>query len=115
MSKFTLDDIKAAAEAQYGSTDIELAGGETVKLLNPLRMSEANRKALIAASKSLEAEGEDADQNAAFDAIFELIAESPAKAKKLIAACGEDLAMKAVIFGHYQDGTQAGEASASQS
>jgi Mycobacteriophage tail assembly protein len=108
--KFTLDDIRAAAEAQYGSTDIEIAEGVSVKLLNPLRMSEVKRKALVAASKRLQDEGEDADQSAAFDEIFGLIAENEGAAKKLIDALGDDLAMKAIIFEHYQEGTQAGEA-----
>lgn len=110
MSNFKLDDIKAAAEAKYGSTTIEIAEGDSVKLLNPLRMTEAKRTALVAASKRLQDEGEDANQSAAFDEIFMLIAENEIAAQKLIDALGDDLAMKAVVFEMYQEGTQAGEA-----
>lgn len=114
MSTFTLDSIREAAEAQYGSTDIDL-GGSVVKLLNPLRMTKAKRDGLVAASERLSAEGEDADQDAAFDEIFLLIAENEIAGQKLVDALDGDLGMKAVIFEKYQGGTQVGEASASQS
>ena len=107
----TLDDIRDAAEAKYGSTDITLDTGEVVKLLNPLRMPKVRRDALSALQEKLSED--DADQEALLAEAIGLVAESPAKAKKLLAAIGDDLAMLAAIFETYSKGTQVGEASPS--
>ncbi|MEV4642773.1 phage tail assembly protein [Actinoplanes sp. NPDC049548] len=112
MSNFTLDDIRAAAEAKYGSTDIALDETTTVRLLNPLRLSKENRTALIAVQEKMR--DDDADQETLLSEAIGLIAESPAKAKKLLSAVGGDLAVLAEIFTAYSEGTQAGEASASR-
>ena len=109
----TLDDIRAAAEAKYGSTDIELSDGVVVKLLNPLRMAKANREALQSLQEKLGADG--ADQEALLAEALSTVAESPAKAKKLLAALGDDLGLLASVFETYSKGTQAGEASPSAS
>jgi len=118
MAKFTLDDIKAAAEAKYGSTDIEV-GDVLVRLLNPLRLTKEKRSALIAAQKNLQPkEGEDADedvdQEEMFHEILTLVAENEHQANVLFGAIGDDLAQLASVFEMYSEGTQAGEASASQ-
>ena len=111
MSAFMLDDIRAAAEAKYGSTDIDL-GTRIVKLLNPLRLGKKQRTALIAVQDKLNAEG--ADQEALLTEALSLVAESPAAAKALLAAVGDDLAVLVEVFSRYSEGTQAGEASASR-
>lgn len=114
---FTLDDIRAAAEAKYGSTDIQI-GDTLVRLLNPLRLTKVKRTALVAAQKDLEAEEGDeeveVDQEAAFHAILRIVAETEHQAEVLIDAVGDDLAQLASLFSMYSEGTQAGEASASQ-
>lgn len=103
----TLDDIRAAAEAKYGSLDIQLPD-VTVKLLNPLRMTKKNRDALMAIQTRL---GEDdADQEALLKEALNLVAENGPQAKALLKAVGDDLASLAVIFERYVEGTQAGEA-----
>lgn len=117
MATFTLDDIRDAAEAKYGSTDIPV-GDVLVRLLNPLRLTKEKRSALIGAQKDLEAqEGEDAadvDQVEVFQGILRLVAENEHQAEVLIAELGDDLAVLASVFELYSEGTQAGEASASQ-
>jgi len=107
----TLDSIREAAEAKYGSTDIEI-GDKTVRLLNPLRLPKERRTALIAAQKQLDA-GADAaevDQEALLAESVRLVAATPAQAKTLLDAVGGDLAVLAEIFTAYSKGTQVGEA-----
>src|SRR4051812_37167972 len=109
MSTFSLDDIRAAAEAKYGSTDIALDQDTMVRLLNPLRLNRENRLALMTVQEQLRAD--DADQETLLSQAVTLIAESPTTARKLLDAVGGDLAVLAEIFAAYSKGTQAGEAS----
>jgi Mycobacteriophage tail assembly protein len=117
MAQFTLDNIRDAAEAKYGSMDIPV-GAILVRLLNPLRLTKEKRSALIAAQKDLEAEEkegvENIDQVEVFRKILRLIAENEIQAEALIAELGDDLALLASVFEMYSEGTQAGEATASQ-
>ncbi|MFI5840546.1 phage tail assembly protein [Catenuloplanes sp. NPDC051500] len=107
----TLDDIRAAAERKYGSTDITIAEGEVVRLLNPLRLPKTRRDEL---SKLQDKLGEDgADQAALLADAIRLVAESETRARKLLDAVGEDLAVLAQIFEAYSAGTRVGEASPS--
>ncbi len=107
MSTFTLDDIRAAADAKYGSTDIDL-GDRVVKLLNPLRLPKTNRNKLREVQDQLGAE--DADQEQLLADALALVAESPAAAKRLLTELGGDLGLLVEVFGRYTEGTQAGEA-----
>ena len=122
---FTLDDIRAAAEEKYGSTDIELSD-RTVKLLNPLRLPKSKRDALMALQDRLKDEGpkdgeqkdgdgeeEAVDQEAVLSECIELVADTPANGKALLKAINGDLAMLVEIFNRYTGGTKAGEASPS--
>ena len=91
MSSFSLDDIRAAADRKYGSTDIAV-GDETVRLLNPLRMKKSQRDKLIGVQKEMEAgtdEAEDVDQVAVFQQALRIVAQTPAQAKLLIDAIGD--------------------------
>ncbi|WP_239163680.1 phage tail assembly protein [Paractinoplanes rishiriensis] len=105
-----MDDIRCAAEAKYGSTDIDL-GSRIVKLLNPLRLPKTRRLALVAVQEKLNTEG--ADQEALLSEALTLVAESSPAAKALMSAVGDDLAVLVEIFARYSEGTQAGEASPS--
>lgn len=107
----TLDDIRAAAEARYGSTDIDLGDGTVVKLLNPLRLPKEKRAKLTGLQDRLGVDG--ADQEALLAEALSTVAESPIKAAKLLKAVGGDLAVLASIFEAYSRGTQVGEASPS--
>ncbi|MEU7030048.1 phage tail assembly protein [Streptomyces sp. NPDC046275] len=111
MASFSLDDIRAAAERKYGSTDITF-GEDVVRLLNPLRLPKARRDALLALQEEMGKE--DNDQADLLARAIRTIAESEKAADKLLAAVDGDLAILAEIFGHYGESTQVGEASASQ-
>lgn len=116
MASFTLNDIIAAADAKYGTTDIDL-GEQTVVLINALRLSDAKRAELEAVQKRMSAaeddESENADQAAMLRDALRIVAKTPDQAEALIAALGEDLALLVEVFERYSKGTQAGEASPS--
>lgn len=111
MAQFSLDDIRAAADAKYGSTDIAINDTTTVSLLNPLRLPKTKRTALTAIQDRME--GDDADQESLLAEAIVLVADHPKKGEALIKAVGGDLAVLAQIFETYGTGTQVGEASAS--
>lgn len=118
---FTLDMIRDAAEKKYGSFEVEIAEGEIVQLLNPMRMSKAKRVELHklqarmdALGKADEADLEGVDEEAVIEEMLTCVCESAPKAKKLLKALGDDLAMKIALFNEYGSHTSAGEASASQ-
>lgn len=113
MASYTLDDIRAAADAKYGSTDIELDEKTTVHLLNPLRLPKDKRAELMRIQDVLDKDGSDVDQEEALTNALRLVADHPKKADALIKAVDGDLAVLASIFETYVKGTQAGEASAS--
>ncbi|MFG2147356.1 phage tail assembly protein [Streptomyces sp. NPDC048696] len=111
MASFSLDDIRTAAEAKYGSTDIEL-GDTTIRLLNPLRLPKAARTELAQLQDRMG--GEDADQEELLSEAIRLVAEHPKAADTLLQAVNGDLALLAEIFDRYGRATQVGEASASR-
>ncbi|MGI5530153.1 phage tail assembly protein [Streptomyces syringium] len=111
MASYSLDDIRAAAEARYGSTDITL-GDETVRLLNPLRLPKEKRLELSALQDRMG--DEDADQEALLSEAIRLVADTPQSADRLLTAVNGDLGVLAELFERYGRGTQVGEASASQ-
>lgn len=118
MAAFSLDDIRNAAEAKYGSTDITTSAGSVVKMRNPLRMSKVERDALVAIQDELDGQDEDGndrevDHEEVLGRAITLTAENKEAAAQLLADCNGDLAMLVAIFDMYKDGTQAGEASAS--
>lgn len=107
-----LSDIKAAAEAKYGSLNIDTGDG-IITLRNVLRLSKEERASLTSLQESMKEEG--ADQEGALDEILKLVAQTEGQGKKLIALLGDDLAAKMELFEKYGDQTQVGEASPSQS
>ncbi|MFE5663405.1 phage tail assembly protein [Streptomyces niveus] len=111
MASYSLDDIRAAADAKYGSTDIALNEKTTVHLLNPLRLPKEKREELTGLQDELDKEG--ADQEELLSRAILLVADHPKKGEELLKAVNGDLAVLAQIFETYGKGTQAGEASAS--
>ncbi|MFI6275938.1 phage tail assembly protein [Streptomyces sp. NPDC050988] len=111
MASYSLDDIRAAAERKYGSTDIEV-GGESVRLLNPLRLPKTRRDELLALQEQMGKE--DSDQAELLSKAIRTVAQSEKAADTLLGEVGGDLAILAEVFRHYGESTQAGEASASQ-
>lgn len=112
MATFSLDDIRAAAEAKYGSTDIDLGGGDVLSLVNPLRLPKEKRERLSAIQKDANEDG--ADQGDVMREAIRIVASRPDMAERFIAIVGDDLGMLATVFTTYTEGAQVGEASASQ-
>jgi hypothetical protein len=110
MATFTLDDIRSAAEAKYGSTDIDLGNGDVLSLVNPLRLPKDKRDALTAIQES----ADERDNGDVMRDAIRLVASNEAQAERFLAIVGEDLAMLATVFSAYTEGSQVGEASASQ-
>ncbi|MFE4451419.1 phage tail assembly protein [Streptomyces sp. NPDC056796] len=109
MATFSLDDIRAAADAKYGSTDIQLDEKTLVVLRNPLRLSKAERDELSELQGLLDGDG-DVDQSEVLSNALRLVAKDKKIAEKLIGQVGDDLALLAQLFSTYSKGTQAGEA-----
>lgn len=108
MANFTLDDIRAAAEAKYGSTDIDLGGGEILRLVNPLRLSKEKRDRLTSIQNDLDAE--DADQGDVMREAIRIVADDGEKAERFLGYVGDDLALLATVFETYSGDAQVGEA-----
>lgn len=110
---FTLDSIREAAEAKYKSLVVPFGDGDSATLRNVLRLSEDERKAFGKITERL-----DDPETSQFDTMAEavcLIAEDRDAAARLIEAIGRDrLDVLAQLFETYSEGTQMGEASASQ-
>lgn len=104
-----LDDIRAAAEAKYGSFDIEV-GERTVRLLNPLRLPKTKRDAMVRLQEEAKEDG--TDQMAVMADMVRLAAENSVGAELLLEAVGDDLTVLAEIFAEYGKRTRVGEASA---
>jgi hypothetical protein len=112
VANYTLDDIREAAERKFGSTDITV-NGEVVKLVNPIRLPKDKRSALLAKQAELdvpEAEAAELDQDAILTDCIRLVCESDHQANVLLAALGDDLAMKVALFEKYTGEQEAGEA-----
>lgn len=112
---FTLDDIRAAADKKYGSTDIPLDEERTLHLVNVLQLPKEDRKKLKAVQSDLDAEKaeENDDEDAQVEMLrnaIRIIAKEKALAEELFTALGDNLAYLAVIFDRYTEGTEAGEA-----
>ncbi len=107
-----LADIRNAADAKYGSYDIDLGDGNVTKLLNPLRLSDEKRAELKVVENELSNSNadEDADQVAIFQRAIRAVAETEGQADRLLALIGRDLAVLAEVFSGYGANTQAGEA-----
>ncbi|WP_436739926.1 phage tail assembly protein [Streptomyces sp. BBFR102] len=113
MASFTLDDIRAAADAKYSSTDITVDEKTTARLLNPLRLSKEKREELQGIQDRMDADGVDQEELLA-EAIL-IVVDHPKKGEALLKAVNGDLAVLAQIFNTYIEGAQVGEASASAS
>ena len=108
MANFTLDDIRKAADAKYGSTNID-----GTELVNPLRLTKEKRAALTGLQGKLDAE--DADQEEILAEALQLVSRTEAQGETLLAGIGGDLAVLVSVFEKYMEGAQVGEASPSQS
>lgn len=108
MASIKLSDIRAAADAKYAHTTIDIDDERTVTLLNPLRMSAEARKVLTGVGERMK--GTDADQYAVVSEALAAAAKTKAEGKLLVAELDGDLAVALQTFMSYMEGTQAGEA-----
>jgi len=118
MSAVTLDSIRQAADAKYGSYDIELPDGSVTRLVNPLRLGDKARAELKVVQKNLSESSDadnDLDQVDLFEEAITVVAETKGQATRLLKLVNRDLALLAEIFSAYGENTQVGEASASAS
>lgn len=108
---FDLDSIREAAEKKYGNVTITF-GDDSVRFLNPMRMSKERRAKLVALQDQLDAafKDEDGDQGALLADGIRIIADDDKAADRLLAQVGNDLTILASLFEKYTEGTQAGEA-----
>lgn len=110
----TLADIQAASQEEWGDYVIEDLG---VTLRHALRLSKEEREALHALQGG--EDGED-DEDAAdivdrLAETFRLLASTPAQGEKLLKAAGGDATVLLTLMKQYQEATQLGEASDSES
>lgn len=105
MASFTLDDIYAAADAKYGSTDIPF-GDDTLVLRNALRISKEERKALTSIQEKVKEDPLDSMS----EAITIAAADKAVAAKFLKDIVKGDAAILAIVFDKYTGDTQVGEA-----
>lgn len=113
-TKITLDDIRAAAEAKYGSYDIDLGDGRTLVMRNPLRLNKDERAQLTALQTTTD-EDVEVDQEQGFADIIRLVAAHKGTADEFLGAVGDDLVILVETIQGYQKACQVGEASASAS
>jgi hypothetical protein len=108
LASCTLDDIRASAEAKYGSTDITV-DGRPVVLLNPLRLGKRKRQRLTEIQTQLSSD-EAVDQQVLLEEALLCVAASESQGQRLLDAIGDDLALLVSVFERYSEGTQAPEA-----
>jgi hypothetical protein len=108
LATYSLDQIREAAEAKYGSTDIDV-GGRKISLLNPLRLPKRKRDKLTEIQAQLSGEAE-VDQGALLEEALRCVAATESQARCLLDEVGDDLALLVSVFEKYSEGTQAPEA-----
>ena len=125
--KFTLDDIRDAAEAKYGSTWV-VTDEQEIELVNLLRLPKEKRDVILSLSKKAEkpakgegGEGEESEDSVDIDEMRDDLkagltaaCRTTEQANALMAFVGDDTALVMQVFTMYTKETQAGEASPSQ-
>lgn len=113
---FSLDDIRAAAEAKYGSLRIDLdPNGKYLELLNPLKLDKGKRAELMALQKNTNDEDATEDQEETFSEMIRVAASNRDIAEEFLGMVGGDLTVLAEVLERYGKLVQVGEASASAS
>lgn len=117
MPTITLDKLKADIEEKYAPVVID-AGDVQVTLVQVLRLSKAQRKALVDAEKAQEKTDGEFDEDATLErlrAVLRIAATDKDDVEFLIDALGDDLVLLSEVVNAWREGTQAGEASSSAS
>ena len=113
-TQITLDDIRAAAEAKYGSYVI-VEDGHKIELRNVMRLSADARDRISALQDEMQGEDLQRPQEEILAEFLAILCATEGQAKKLTEAVGGDLAIMSIIFDGYTEATQLGEAEPSQS
>ena len=114
MPSYTLADIQREADAKYAPVDITLASGQVVHLRSLLRVSDAERKAIVDALKTINAEDSDDVENLAelapaIDKVLTTVADG-GMGNALLTAVGGDLGLKLELIKRWSEASQPGEA-----
>lgn len=112
--KFTLDDIRDAAEEKYGSTHIEINGTD-VELINVLRLPKEKRNIILNLAKDKDKGEVDIDETR--ESLLKGLraaCKTTAQADVLSEALGDDTALVMQVLSLYTRETEVGEASPSQ-
>lgn len=107
-----LDDLVAAANAQYAHLEVEIAPGDVVVFRNALQLDAAERKELQEAGKRHD-EDEEADDREVIDLLRDALrvaASDKEAADRLFGAIGDNLGVVLTLWKQYNEGTQVGEA-----
>ncbi|MDN6377677.1 MAG: phage tail assembly protein [Brevibacterium aurantiacum] len=105
-----LSDIQEAADKKYAPLGIEL-DDRTVELRTPIRLSKEDRAKLQAATKAEEQE----DPIDTIEGAFRIVIADNKDAEALIKAIDGDLGVALELFKNFNEGSQSGEASSSES
>lgn len=104
---FTLDDIRAAADAKYAPVVIE-----DVELRNVLRLGQKDREKVSNLQDSLGDAESESEMISSIKEILTIVASSKTKASALLDEVGDDLAILVTLFETYSKGSQLGESGA---
>lgn len=118
MPSFSLNDLNAAADKQYGNFEIPLGEGETLVFLNPLRMKKDRRARMTKLFMNGEIESRlkeepTLDMYDLYREAFEIAAVNKATYEALVKAVGDSPAKWTLLFKEYNGTSELGEASAS--
>lgn len=118
MPSFSLNDLNAAADKQYGNFEIQLDGGETLVFLNPLRLPKDRRTRMTKLFLNTEIESRleeepTLDMYDLYREAFEIAAFNKETFKKLDKAVGDSPAKWTLLFKEFNGTSDLGEASAS--
>lgn len=112
MAEFTLAALREQSEKKFGTFRIpEL----DVELVNALRLSKDARARLKEATEAKEKAEAEQDVQEHLSEVIRIVAKTPGQAEKLLKEIGDDVALLATVVENWSKGTQAGEASPSES
>lgn len=118
---YTLDQLRQDVERRYGDFEVELAEGVTLALRSPLRLSSDERHDLDGMFSAYQRAREETSEIAVVDTTVDMLrdqirilARDKAVADRFLDSdSGSDIAVLSVLVEHYNEETQAGEATPS--
>lgn len=121
MPKIILSDIQSAVEKKYSDFEVHLSDGSVLLFVPAMRLPKEKRIQLSAAldipgrAARLEADGEWDDIYEVYRDAFRISEKAEGNYERLAKALGDDPAAWQELFVAFNEDTQAGEASPSQS